>query len=65
VIYTTPYNSDDKEPSGYSVDSGFKTIDEVVAALPDQYIFKSKNMVIYESGNNRVVFSHLRFNIES
>ena len=64
MIYVTPYRTNDKEPTGFSIDSGFKKISDVVTAVGDNHIFKSKCMVIYETGENRVIFSHARFNIE-
>ena len=64
MIYVTPFRTIDKEPTGFSIDSGFKNIDDVINSVGDNHIFKSKCMVIYETGENRVIFSHARFNIE-
>lgn len=63
MIYVTPYRTIDKEPTGESIDSGFNYISDVIKAVGENHIFKSRRMVIYETGENRVIFSHARFKI--
>jgi hypothetical protein len=62
MIYVTPYRADDKTITGPSVDSGFKTMTDVVELMGEPLV-KQKSILIYGPGNNRVLFSKLRFQL--
>lgn len=47
TIYSTPFDSDTKQPTGPSTDSGFGSIDEAVAILGDNYLSRGVRSVTY------------------
>lgn len=64
IIYATPFNASDKQATGPSTDSGFTSIDAVVAIMGDPDIYRSKRMAIYGPGEERVVFSTFVFYVD-
>jgi hypothetical protein len=54
TIYATPWDKVDK---GKSVDSGFTTLDEAVATVGDNYIYRCARYVTYDG----VCFSDFSF----
>lgn len=64
VIYATPFNYSTKEPTAASEDSGFDSLDSVVAALGDGYIRRGERTVIYGQGDDCIIFSDYAFRID-
>lgn len=64
TIYATPFKASNKETTGPSTDSGFQSLDDVVAAMGPDYVARYKAMVIYGPGEDRVVFSKIIFCID-
>lgn len=64
TIYVTPFTDEPRECTGPSTDSGFESLDAVVAAMGENYVSRSPAMVIYGDGNDRVVFSRVIFRID-
>lgn len=64
TIYATPFRGGTKETTGPSTDSGFKTLDQVRAAMPERPRFRSDRMVVYSYGEDRVVYSDFIFRID-
>ncbi len=67
TIYATPFLASTKETTGPSVDSGFKSIDEVVAMLGPHYlrIHQHGRTVTYDAGeDNRVIYSDFIFRVD-
>ena len=60
TVYSTPYPATVANGNP-SVDSGFRSVDDVVAALGDGYTRKQSNLVIYPG----VVFSYLLLRIDT
>lgn len=63
TIYATPFKASTKETTGPSTDSGFQSLDDVVAAMGEP-LKRYKAMVIYGPGEDRVVFSKIIFRID-
>ena len=61
MIYSTQFKNSTKQVVGISVDSGFKTLDEAVNLMGDNFTFKNSRMVIYGDTEDRVVLSNFRF----
>lgn len=61
IIYVTPFRELDKVATAESISSGFKTLEQVIQALGNEYRKKTKRFVIYGSGDDSVVFSDFRF----
>jgi len=57
TIYATPFNPETREPTGYSTDSGFSTLDQVVAAMGPP-LERTEALVVYPGA---VLFSRLPF----
>lgn len=57
MILVTPFNADNKQCTGPSVNSGFQSIDNVVAAMGDGHVIRRNRLVVYGDAVNRVVFS--------
>lgn len=64
TIYATPFTDEPRECTGPSTDSGFQSLDEVVEVMGPDYVTRSRAMVIYGPGNDRVVFSRIIFRID-
>lgn len=64
TIYVTPFKNSTKQCSGPSTDSGFDSIDAVVEALGDNFVYRGKAQVIYGDGEDRVIFSKIIFRID-
>ena len=64
VIYVTPFKNSTKQCSGPSTDSGFDSLDTVVATMGVPDVPRSKRMLIYGPGEDRVVFSDFIFCID-
>lgn len=47
TLFLTPFDSDTKQPTGPSSDSGFGSINEAVAVLGDAYLSRGKRSVTY------------------
>ncbi len=58
TIYATPFDQVNRECSGPSTDSGFKSIEAVIEALGGDYVTANPMYVIYGDKFNRVVFSN-------
>lgn len=57
TIYATAFNTENKSMDGHSADSGFKTLNEVLSTMGDDYIKETKRMIIYTG----IVFSDFPF----
>lgn len=64
TIYATPFKNSTKQCSGPSTDAGFESLDDVVAAMGEPDVKRSKRMAIYGPGEDRVVFSDFIFSID-
>ena len=64
TIYATPFKNSTKQCSGPSTDAGFASLDDVVTAMGAPDVPRSKRMVIYGPGEDRVVFSDFIFCID-
>lgn len=64
TIFATPFKASDKQTTGPSTDSGFASIDAVVAIMGDPDIYRSKRMAVYGPGEERVVFSTFVFCVD-
>lgn len=64
TIYVTPFKNSTKRCSGPSTDSGFASLDDVVTAMGEPDVKRSKKMLIYGPGEDRVVFSGFIFCID-
>jgi hypothetical protein len=64
MIYATPFKQSDKEPTGPSVDSGFRSLDEAVQCLGDGHRLRRPALVIYGSGDGSVIYSRVAFHID-
>ncbi len=64
-ILSTPFNGQTLKTTGPSADSGFTSLDDVVAAMGNDYISRTFRLVIYGDDINRVVFSDLTFGVDS
>lgn len=64
TIYATPFKNSTKQCSGPSTDAGFESLDDVVAAMGEPDVKRSKRMAIYGPGEDRVVFSDFIFCID-
>ncbi len=64
MIYVTPFRASDKLPTAVSTDSGFGTLDEVVAMMGDGYIRRYNKSVIYGDDKDRVIFCHFPFCVD-
>lgn len=64
TIYATPFNASDKQATGPSTDSGFTSIDDVVTLMGEPDVYRSKRMVIYGPGDERVAFSNFIFCVD-
>lgn len=64
MIYATPYRASDKQPTGRSEPSGFNSIADVVAMMGPPDVHQSDHMAIYGTGEDRVVFSAVQFQID-
>jgi len=57
MIYVTPFNNVNKQSTGASNDSGFATLDDVVAVMGLPDLKRTKKTLVYGLGNDRVIFS--------
>jgi len=57
MIYATPFTNANKQSTGVSTDSGFKTLDDVVAIMGPPDLPRTKKTLIYGQGDDRVIFS--------
>lgn len=64
TIFATPFTDDNKTCTGKSSDSGFASLDEVVACMGPDYVSWSYKYLIYGEGNDRVIFSPIPFCID-
>lgn len=65
MIYATPFRNSDKKTTGPSTDSGFASLDDVVAAMGRADLIRlSKRMAIYGFMGERVAFSDFIFCID-
>ena len=64
MIYVTPFKKSTKRCSGPSADSGFASLDDVVTAMGEPDVKRSRLTLIYGSGEDRVVFSSIIFCID-
>lgn len=64
TIYATPFLASTKETTGPSMDSGFESLDQVVEIMGDEYVRRSKRMVIYGPDEDRIVYSDFIFRID-
>ena len=64
TIYATPFNAHTKECSGPSANSGFINLEDVTAVMGEPDVKRSKRMLIYGPGEDRVVFSDYIFCID-
>jgi hypothetical protein len=60
MIYVTSFDPETKRCKTRSVDSGFKSIDEVVLYVGKDYKHKARHMVIYQG----IIFSTFAFQID-
>lgn len=58
IIYVTPFDPVKKECTAVSIDSGYKSIEDVIESLGDGYISANPMFVIYGDNKNRAVFSN-------
>ena len=65
MIFVTGYVKTDGDPifNGPSVDSGYKTLQDVLIAMGGRYLVKHEGMLIYGDDTNRVMFTMVRFSI--
>jgi len=63
IIYATPYKAETRNYTGYSVDSGFRSIEEARAAMGTPVNKDCKHMLIYGDNKERVMFSKTPFNL--
>lgn len=64
TIYVTPFRNSDKQTTGPSTDAGFASLDDVVAAMGGPVVPRSKRILIYGDGEDRVAFSDFIFCID-
>jgi len=64
TIYATPFKNSTKQCSGPSTDAGFASLDDVVAAMGEPDVKRSKRVLIYGPGEDRVAFSDFIFCID-
>ena len=64
MIYVTPFVNSTKQCSGPSTDSAFASLDDVATVMGEPDVLTSKRMLIYGSGEDRVVFSNFIFCID-
>lgn len=64
TIYATPFKNSTKQCSGPSTDSGFASLDDVAAAMGEPDVRRSKRVLIYGPGEDRVAFSDFIFCID-
>lgn len=62
MIYVTPFRATDKVTTGPSVDSGFITMNDIIKVM-GKPLAQHKGMLIYGPGDDRVLFSQLRFQL--
>lgn len=65
TIYVTPFKASTKETTGPSTDSGFDSLEDVVAVMGEPDVSRGRNMLIYGPGEERVVFSKIIFRIDA
>lgn len=58
TIYVTPFDPVKRECVTESIDSNFKSIDEVIRILGNEYISANPMFVIYGDHKNRAIFSN-------
>jgi hypothetical protein len=58
TIYATQFDPVNRACIGPSVDSGFKSIDDVIKTMGENYISANPMFVIYGDNKHRVVFSN-------
>lgn len=58
MIYVTPFTNSTKQSTGASKDSGFATLDAVVAVMGPPDLPRSKKTLIYGQSDDRVIFSN-------
>lgn len=61
TIYVTPFTDEPRGCTGPSTDSGFESLDAVAEAMGEPFI-RRRAMLIYGEGNDRVIFSKVKFN---
>lgn len=64
MIYVTPFKNSTKQCSGPSTDSGFESLEPVVAAMGPPDIETEGKTLIYGVGEERVIFSYFIFCID-
>lgn len=66
MIYVTPFRASDLQATGSSTDSGFESLEAVLAAMgPEHQPRNSTRTVIYGDGEDRVIFSNFIFCIDA
>ena len=64
MIYVTSFKKSTKLCTGPSTDSGFASLDDVVATMGAPDVPASKRTAIYGAEDDRVVFSNFIFSID-
>jgi len=64
TIYVTAFKNSTKQCSGPSTDSGFNSLDNVIATMGEPDVPPFERMLIYGSEEDQVVFSDFIFCID-
>jgi hypothetical protein len=64
TIYATPFKNRTKKTTGPSTDSGFESLDQVVAMMGEP-LKTTRQMVIYGDMTDRIVYSTFVFTLST
>lgn len=64
IIYATPFKQSTLECSGPSVDTGFKSLNDVAFIMPGEIVKVYPALIICGHGDDKVLFSRVAFHID-
>lgn len=64
MIYITPFKTQTLETTGPSNDSGFASLDDVVAVMGPDHVKRTRALLVYGDETDRVLFSRAPFRID-